>query len=152
MAYKFHFHFLQFTKKAKKAIFWSKIHFFRKIARFARKLQSIRTLLLTHSKLVGTPCSKLTFSSRPKNWHVSSVISSSFTQPRMVWNPSVMSWQAFPSGHSWDSPSSASFLHCSRGLVSKSPQNWHFKAHPKKYKISPETFLCTKKSYLELGK
>ena len=36
---------------AKKAIFWSKIHFFRNVARFARKLLSIRTLLLTYSKL-----------------------------------------------------------------------------------------------------
>ena len=31
---------------------------------------------------------QLTVFSCPKNWHVSSVISSSFTQPRMVWNPS----------------------------------------------------------------
>ena len=50
------FSFLQFKKKAKNAIFWSKIHFFRNVARFARKLLSIRTLLLTYSKLVGTPC------------------------------------------------------------------------------------------------
>ena len=47
---------LQFTNKAKKAILWSKIRFFRNVARFARKLLSIRILLLTHSKLVGTPC------------------------------------------------------------------------------------------------
>ena len=32
--------------------------------------------------------SQLTVFSWPKNWHVSSVISSSFTQPLMVWNPS----------------------------------------------------------------
>ena len=50
------FSFLQFKNKAKNAIFWSKIHFFRNVARFARKLLSIRKLLLTHSKLVGTPC------------------------------------------------------------------------------------------------
>ena len=54
--WKIPFSILQLTNKAKKAIFWSKIHFFRNIARFARKLLSIRILLLTHSKLVGTPC------------------------------------------------------------------------------------------------
>ena len=52
------FSFLQFKNKAKNAIFWSKIHFFRNVARFARKLLSIRILLLTHSKLVGTPCKR----------------------------------------------------------------------------------------------
>ena len=47
---------LQFTNKAEKAILWSKIQYFRNVARFACKLLSIRKLLLTHSKLVGTPC------------------------------------------------------------------------------------------------
>ena len=35
-----HFHFLQFSKKAQKAIFWSKIHFFENVANFACKLLS----------------------------------------------------------------------------------------------------------------
>ena len=60
--WKIPFSILQLTNKAKKAIFWSKIHFFRNVARFAPKLLSIRTLLLTYSKLVGTPCSLSIFS------------------------------------------------------------------------------------------
>ena len=54
--WKIPFSILQLTNKAEKAILWSKIHFFRNVARFARKLLSIRRLLLTHSKLIGTPC------------------------------------------------------------------------------------------------
>ena len=54
--WKIPFSILQFTKEAEKAIFWSRIWFFRNVAWFACKLLSIRTLLLTHSKLVGTPC------------------------------------------------------------------------------------------------
>ena len=48
--FKIHFHFLQFTKKAQKAIFWSRIHFFVNVARFARKH------FLAYPKLVWTPC------------------------------------------------------------------------------------------------
>ena len=54
--WKFHFHFLQFTKKAQKAIIWSKIHFFENFVIFDYKLLSFRILHLAHSKLVGTPC------------------------------------------------------------------------------------------------
>ena len=54
--WKIPFSILQFTKEAEYAISWSKIRFFRNVARFARKLLSIRILFLTHSKLVGTPC------------------------------------------------------------------------------------------------
>ena len=45
--------FLQFTKKAEKAIFWSRIHFFRKFVTFIGKLLSFRIPHL--AKLVGTP-------------------------------------------------------------------------------------------------
>ena len=54
--WKIPFSILQFTKEAEYAISWSKIRFFRNVARFAHKFLSIRTLLLTHSKLVWTPC------------------------------------------------------------------------------------------------
>ena len=46
---KIHFHFLQFTKKTQKVIFWSRIHFFVNVARFARKH------FLAYPKLVWTP-------------------------------------------------------------------------------------------------
>ena len=62
--WKIPFSILQLTNKAEKANFWSKIRFFRNVARFSRKLLSIRTLLLTYSKLVGTPC--MIFWSFPK--------------------------------------------------------------------------------------
>ena len=50
------FSILQCTKKEEKAIFLEHNTFFWNVACFARKFLSIRTLLLTHSKLVGTPC------------------------------------------------------------------------------------------------
>ena len=55
--FKFHIHFLQFTKKAEKAIFWSGIHIFFKKRCSLRSptFLSFKTGLLTYSKLVGTP-------------------------------------------------------------------------------------------------
>ena len=53
------FSFLQFTKKAQKAILWSRIHFFVKFVIFAGKLLSFRILHLACPKLVGTPCRRL---------------------------------------------------------------------------------------------
>ena len=50
------FSILQFTKKAEKAVFWSRIRFFGKFAIFAYKLLSFRILHLAYPKLVGTPC------------------------------------------------------------------------------------------------
>ena len=50
------FSFLQFTKKAQKAILWSRIHFFVKFVIFAGKLLSFRILHLACPKHVGTPC------------------------------------------------------------------------------------------------
>ena len=47
--------FLQFTRKAQKAIFWSKMHFFVKFVIFAYKLLSFRILHLAYPKHVGTP-------------------------------------------------------------------------------------------------
>ena len=60
--YKFHIHFLQFTKKAQKAIFWSRIQtFFVNDARFVRK--HVRA----YSKLAGTPSkTRVALSMRPK--------------------------------------------------------------------------------------
>ena len=53
------FSILQFTKKAQKAILWSRIHFFVKFVIFTGKLLSFRILHLAYPKLVGTPCIKL---------------------------------------------------------------------------------------------
>ena len=53
------FSILQFTKKAKKAIFWSRVHFFVKLVIFVGKLLSFRILHLACPKLVGTPCSNI---------------------------------------------------------------------------------------------
>ena len=50
------FSFLQFTKKAQKAILWSRIHFFEKFVIFAGKLLSFRILRLACPKHVRTPC------------------------------------------------------------------------------------------------
>ena len=50
------FSILQLAKKAKKAIFWSRIHFFVKLVIFVGKLLSFRILHLAYPKLVGTPC------------------------------------------------------------------------------------------------
>ena len=50
------FSFLQFTKKAQKAILWNRIHFFVKFVNFTGKLLSISILYLACPKHVGTPC------------------------------------------------------------------------------------------------
>ena len=50
------FVFLQFTKKAQKAILWSRIHVFVKFVIFAGKLLSFRILYLACPKHVGTSC------------------------------------------------------------------------------------------------
>ena len=47
---------MQFTKKAEKAILWSRIRFIGKFVIFAYKLLSFRILHLAYPKLVGTPC------------------------------------------------------------------------------------------------
>ena len=47
---------MQFTKKAQKAILWSRIHLFVTFVIFAGKLLSFRILHLTNPKLVGIPC------------------------------------------------------------------------------------------------
>ena len=53
---KIHYHFLQFTKKAEKAILWSRICSFGKFVIFAGKLLSFKMLHLANPKHVGTPC------------------------------------------------------------------------------------------------
>ena len=50
------FVFLQFTKKAQKAILWSRIHVFVTFVIFAGKLLSFRILHLACPKHVRTPC------------------------------------------------------------------------------------------------
>ena len=50
------FSILQLAKKAEKAIFWSRIHFFVKLVIFVGKLLTFRILHLAYPKLVGTPC------------------------------------------------------------------------------------------------
>ena len=50
------FSILQLAKKAKKAIFWSRIHFFVKLVIFVGTLLSFRILHLAYPKHVGTPC------------------------------------------------------------------------------------------------
>ena len=53
---KFHFHLLQFRKKAQKAIFWSKIHFDVKFVIFTAKLLKFRIIHLAYTKHVETLC------------------------------------------------------------------------------------------------
>ena len=57
------FSILQLAKKAEKAIFWSRIHFFEKFVIFVGKLLSFRILHLAYPKLVGTPCITKTLNS-----------------------------------------------------------------------------------------
>ena len=54
--WKIPFSILQFTKKAQKAILWSRLHFFIKFVIFAGKLLSFWILYLACPKHVGTPC------------------------------------------------------------------------------------------------
>ena len=57
--FKIPFSILQLTKKAEKAILWSRIRFFGKFVIFAGKLLSFKMLHLANPKHVGTPCIKL---------------------------------------------------------------------------------------------
>ena len=79
------FSILQFSKKAKKAIFWSKIQFFVNVARFARK---------KYPKLARTPCNTIRRRERKDLWRLSMHSSHCFSSNRRVvylWHDHLLS-------------------------------------------------------------